>query len=537
MMLSSRHFLGALLLLASLWNPSPGLGQAIPGGKQTFKYLNPIHEKSYLNQSQDRAIKKKSFKSASFEGAQAIPNKEIGLFATIENEKVADTAYVDELLQKPEVSGVACLLTWKQLEPKEDVYNWPILDKVLASCVKHQKLLILRISTCGVDAPESSTPELKDSSDTPSWVFEQGAKSVPYTGRDGKQHLMPVFWDTTYLAKWANFINELGARYDKNVALHSVGITGGGIFGSTQVVPDVLGNKANYEGLEQILKKDFSMSPRQIVGHWKYVADLFPKAFPNTRLNFDIDPPTPNRSGQDCLDEISDYLVFRYGERVYLTRQNVVDGKHGFDQYRVFLKFRPDTLTGLQISPTVDRSDLEKITKWSSDDGVSFAEIPGQFFLSKDNDIASWITAMRRRLGYQLVSQKVELPERVTAGEPLKASFTFLNLGAAAPMKPMRYLDKDRASSYKVQLELRDQSGKPVALSLHTPTIPTNRWIAGKPVSWEEELKMPKLGTGKYSVWVSVVDTDSKRKLNLLDATSSEPRLSCEIAAGNILIE
>lgn len=81
--------------------------------------------------------------------------------------------------------------------------------------------------------------------------------------------------------------------------------------------------------------------------HWKYVADIFPKAFPHTRLNFDIDPPTPNRAGQDSLDEISDYLIYRYGQRIYLTRQGIGDAKHGFDQYRVLLKFHGDTLTGI----------------------------------------------------------------------------------------------------------------------------------------------------------------------------------------------
>ncbi|PWT94769.1 MAG: hypothetical protein C5B53_12420 [Candidatus Melainabacteria bacterium] len=529
-----RKFIAPLFFLVSLWNPAPGNAQAIPSGGKIIKYLNPIHEKSYTNEAQDRQIKKKSFKSASLEGAKAVPNREIGLFATIDNEKLADQDYIKQVLDKPEVNGIACLLSWKQIEPKEDVYNWSVIDALLSACQNHQKLLILRISTCGIDSPDANDQER---SDTPKWVFDAGTKSITYTGHDGKEHLMPVFWDTTYLAKWSNFIHDLGDRYDKNPSIHSIGITGGGVRGSTAVVPNLIGKKENYDSLEEKLKKDFGMSPRQIVGHWKYVADLFPKVFPNARLNFDIDPPTPNRSGQDCLDEISDYLVFRYGERVYLTRQNIVDDKHGFDQYRVLLKFKADTPTGYQIAANAKQDDLKNIAKNALDDSVSFAEIPAQFFLDNTAPMTAWLNDLREHLGYQLVAQKVELPINLAVGEPLKASFTFVNLGSAPPLKPSRYLDKDRAGSYKVQLEIRDESGKPVVLSLHTPTVPTNRWLAGKPVRWEEELKMPKLTAGKYSVWMSLVDADSKRKLNLLDATKDQtPQLSYEVPVGNIQV-
>ncbi len=246
-----------------------------------------------------------------------------------------------------------------------------------------------------------------------------------------------------------NFIQDLGARYDKNATIHSIGITGGGTLGSTQIVPD-FANKADYSALEETLKTKFEMSNRQLVGHWKYVADLFPKAFPNARLNFDIDPPTPNRAGQDSLDEISDYLVYRYGQRIYLTRQNIVDAKHGFDQYRVLLKFRPDTLSGLQVHNKIDPEELDKLAKFALDDGVSFAEIPAQFFFSKDSLITAWLEKLRSHLGFQLISEKVQVPADLKVGQPLKAAFTFENVGSAAPMKPARYLDKDRSSSFKI---------------------------------------------------------------------------------------
>ena len=45
---------------------------------------------------------------------------------------------------------------------------------------------------------------------------------------------------------------------------------------------------------------------------------------PESLKNYSL-PPTP----------YSLNLVYRYGQRIYLTRQNVSNAKHGFDQYRV----------------------------------------------------------------------------------------------------------------------------------------------------------------------------------------------------------
>lgn len=492
---------------------------------ELLKYLNPVHEKTYLNDSQDRIIKKRSFKGTEIAGAKAIANKELGLFAVVDLAQTKDDNLLKEVLAQPSVNGLSVMVPWASAEPTEGQYDWKQIDHLLEMAAQSKKSVILRVTTCGLT-----------DSDTPKWVYDAGAKSVSYTGADGKASVMPVFWDSSYLAKWSNFINALGSRYDKNQALHSVGITGGGVSGGTLVIPNIE-NKEEHAKVEASLKSEFGMNQRQLVQHWKYVADLFPHAFPTCRLNFDIDPPTPNRAGEDSLDEISDYLIYRYGQRVYLTRQNVADAKHGFDQYRVLLKFKPDTVTGYRLAPAITAESLDKLAKFALDDGISFVEVPSQFFTAKDDTVVKTLEQLRSKLGYQLVSQNITLPADVKSGQPLKASFTFLNLGSAPAMRPSRQFDKDVASSYKVQLELRDVNGKPVMMSLHTPEVPTQKWIAGKPVTWQEELKMPKLTPGQYSVYLSLVDADTKRKLQLLDAVTPDHLTAQDtIAAGNLKI-
>lgn len=518
---------------------------------QVLKYFNPIPEKKhYLNEGQDRLIKTKKFKAVAIDGAQPVFNKEIGLFAVIPTEKIGQAQVISDVLAKPNVSGISVTIPWKVLEPKEDEFNWQPLDNLLELLKPSGKTLIVRVSTTGLDtvpegyqAPAAAEGDKKTTldSDTPSWVFAGDVKTMEYTGKDGKQHLMPIFWNTNYLAKWSNFITEMGEKYDKHPNIHSIGITGGGVAGGTAVVPDVTGEKGNYDKLEKALIKDHGMTQRQLVEHWKYVADIFPKAFPTARLNFDVDAPTANRAGQDTLDEISDYLIYRYGQRVYITRQNINDGKHGFDQYRVIIKFHPDTFTGYQLTEKVDALDLEKIAKNAPVDGISYVELPLSTIeaSAKDEALAKSLEELRSKLGYQLVSQKISFDEKLKQGDKLKASFEFLNLGAAPPLRPSREFDKDVAGSYKVQMEFRDESGKPVAQSLHTPQPPTNQWQAGKAITWSEELKMPPLKPGKYGVFVSVVDVDTKRKLQILNAfnTQGKPTAEFAIAAGDLRVE
>ncbi|HEY9684225.1 MAG TPA: beta-galactosidase [Oculatellaceae cyanobacterium] len=508
-------------------------GTATPvqaGSSDWAKYFNPIPQKSYVNKSQDREIKKKAFKTDKAIDNKPIPNKEVGLFAVLSSADIADSNSVESVLKDSQVNGISVLIPWRLLEPSEEQYDWKALDDILGLCKQANKYLILRVSTCGLSKGDAD-------SDTPDWVYKAGVKYIEYKDQDGKLRKMPIFWDTQYLAKWSNFIQALGERYDKNSALHSVGITGGGILGSTLVVPDMLKDKENYSKLEDELTHQHGMSQRQLVTHWKYVADLFPKAFPTARLNFDIDPPTPNRAGQDTLDEISDYLVFRYGQRIFLTRQNVRDAKHGFDEYRVILKFKADTFTGYELASGFDQEDWEKMAKNALDDGVSFVEVPKEYLAEDNKAAAEALSKLQEHLGYQLVLKSADIDRSLKAGEPLKASLSFLNAGSSTPKAASRQLDKDVSASYQVGFEIKDTNGKPIVVSVQTPPIPTNQWIAGKPVTWEEKYRLTALKPGEYTINLCVIDKQSKRRLQILDGTKDGADVpQAEVSLGKLTV-
>lgn len=500
------------------------------GAFEVLKYLNPVPEKNYTNESQDRLIKKQAFKLSDAPNIKPASNREVGFFGTIPADKLSDAEYVNSVLSNPRTNGISATIPWSTLEPGEEKYDWTVVDRLLQQCQAANKTLILRVSTCGIDADATTA---KAASDTPEWVFAAGAKSVKYVDKDGKQHLMPLFWDQSYLAAFSNFISEMGSRYDKNPLLHSVGITGGGFLGGTSLIPTNMGAKGDKtasaetgfttaDQLENHLRKKEGLTQKQVIDHWKYVADLFPQAFPNTTLNFAINPPTPNRAGEDALDEISDYLIYRYGQHIYVTRQNLKNGKHGFDDYRVLLKFRPDTYEGLSLLSEFPAADLEKIAKTALDDGISFIEIPQELVTSTDPVAMTALDKLNSHMGYQIISKKVALQDQLEQGEPLKVDFTFMNVGDAVAKRPVRELDKDVPQSYKVMVELKDSTGKPVAQLLHTPTKGTLDWSAGEAVSWQHSLRMPNLAPGEYEATVSLFDPVTSRRIMLIDGRTAD---------------
>jgi len=141
-------------------------------------------------------------------------------------------------------------------------------------------------------------------------------------------------------------------------------------------------------------------------------------------------------------------LINRYGARVYLTRQHVENGSNDYDQYRQIVKFRDDTLTGARLAAEFPPAALEKLIKSCFEDGISFLEMPLPLLDSKNPVVVDALNQLRAHLGSQVVVQNIDFSSDIKSGAPLKVKFSLSNYGAAAPLIPIRKLDKDVAGSY-----------------------------------------------------------------------------------------
>jgi hypothetical protein len=535
----------AAFLAVSVTMPLLSAAPALANG-HPLNYLNPFGKsQGYLNQSQDRVIKKKHFKTEAVPvQAGPVSNRELGFFVEVPTDKIGDADYATKLLADPRVNGLSLLVPWSMIQTGEDQFNWAPIDSMLNACTKAGKTAILRVSAGGLDVPTADGKDIVG--DVPKFLIDGGLKTIKYTDPQGRPHMMPLFWDKDYLAKWSNFIVEMADKYDKNPTIHSIGITGGGYQGTTSVVPGpenkAVGKTGEPIDLNSAMKSEYKMTQRELVTHWKYTSDLFPKHFKQAHLNFNINPPVRGRAGEDSLDEIADYLIYRYGERVFVTRNGYETGRHKFDDYRLMIKYRNDTLTGIALPSTLNVADIDKIVKNALDDGVSYVELPPSLLASEDATVKAALAHLQQHMGYQIVSQKATVPNKLATGETMKASFSFVNVGAAPAIRGERLFDKDAPASYRVQIELRDADGKPVLQNVHTPPTPTTKWAPGQTITWEEDLKMidgnkHALPPGEYTAFLSIVDPNANRKILFLNATSGDKPTSTDtVELGKVIV-
>ena len=141
--------------------------------------------------------------------APAIPAVPRGVFCLMG----AGFPCANDVLNNPNVDGIALRQTWADLEPTEGHFNWTYLDTEVARAGAAGKSVLLRILT---------------QTDKPPWV----TAAVRATGgnfftfeNDGTSVTIPVFWNPTFLAKKSAMIAALGAHFKDNSAVKIVAIS------------------------------------------------------------------------------------------------------------------------------------------------------------------------------------------------------------------------------------------------------------------------------------------------------------------------
>jgi len=131
----------------------------------------------------------------------------------------------DTLDDFPGLTVIYLRIPWSYIEPKEEKFNWSVLDTPAQRWVAKGKQIALRISCC-----ESWMRYA-----TPQWVEKAGAKG--YNFRVGKGVVADgPFWEPDYddpifLEKLDRFLAALAARYDGNPEVAFIDIGSLGVWG------------------------------------------------------------------------------------------------------------------------------------------------------------------------------------------------------------------------------------------------------------------------------------------------------------------
>jgi len=184
-----------------------------------------------------------------------------------------------------EMSGIAVILYWSQLCPREGYCDFSTIDHILNYWQTEQKKVILGIATVGPPMLFIRNGERTTDTASPNWLlrrtatYEQEATVIapvrPVAPARRISATFPSYWDPNFHAAVQSLVTEL-SRYDGHPALAEVRISTG-IMGEDN--PSFAGLKSAMPGY----------SNRAWINYCRDMTDVFGRAFKRSRLEFDID--------------------------------------------------------------------------------------------------------------------------------------------------------------------------------------------------------------------------------------------------------
>ena len=174
----------------------------------------------------------------------------------------------DFYLSHPLVDAAVFSVPWAAMEPEPGRYDFSEVNAILGLCEKHQKGLVLCVSTYGQNPGKQPTPE---------WLYEKGVKRIRFPGggtAKGKDICVPKVWDKAYYREYGKLIQALGKRYNGDSRIWYI-MPGFGHIGNVNAQPSKHGGPAFLaEGWTPAIWTD----------HCLAVVESYQEAFPDTPL-------------------------------------------------------------------------------------------------------------------------------------------------------------------------------------------------------------------------------------------------------------
>ncbi|MCQ2469432.1 MAG: beta-galactosidase, partial [Ruminococcus sp.] len=153
-------------------------------------------------------------------------------------------------------SGV---MFWKDINPKEDVYNWEEIDKALEACEQSGRTYGIRIipytTSTGSDDNYGAEHDF-----VPQWVYDKGAKQDIATYKYGDPNIkikVPNWSDPVYIDAYKKFTKALAERYDGDPRVEYVEIRSFGNMGEWHT-SDFEGNEMPSVEIQKDMLDDFA---------------------------------------------------------------------------------------------------------------------------------------------------------------------------------------------------------------------------------------------------------------------------------------
>lgn len=325
------------------------------------------------------------------------------------------TAPGDTLDWFPGVSTIYFRLLWSDLEPEEGRFRWDKIDSFAQPWIARGKRIAIRV-ICSNQTTNAC----------PDYVRAAGAKGSWFdypTQRWGKKPVVSRFWepvfdDPVFLAKYEKFLKAFAARYDGDESVAFVDIGSVGLYGEGHTDQTV---DLSPEETDRINRLHFELH-RRILPRTQLIVSHSPSHF--AALRNEPDHPLMAYARELGIGLRND-SVFCYGW-LKKTPCSWVDGRWG----RLYAPTVPVVIETGHCTMTKENGT------WHADHLVSCAEAYQASYFSihgfpdqMRKEFAKEYDALARRVGYRFELREASWPGEVYAGDEVKVSSSWVNVG------------------------------------------------------------------------------------------------------------
>ncbi len=359
---------------------------------------------------------------------------------------------------------------WVDVEPEEGHFNWNFIDSRIAAAKAKGQTVAFRVMTANAHSKGFYT--------SPKWLFDAGCKGYEtsaggdgYTGGKPMPRIEPDYADPVYLTKHANFLRELGKRYDGNPDVEFLDIGSYGIWGEWHTPHPV-----SWDVRRQIL-------------------DMYFSAFHKTPLA--------------TMSDDAEAMAYTLPRGAGYRRDGVGSPWHeqnwiGSPKYKQVPGFADAWKTRPVIFEWYGDYAYMEQKGWSFDKAIDFL-LNNHVTLLNDNigkvpeSAMPKLQELARRAGYRFVLRDVTHQPTVHPGAKLKVEMNWTNTGVNRLLRP-----------YPLELYLLDVKGATVRVS----DLPTT-WLPGNKTVTAELPIPPGTKPGTYTLALAIVDADGKPAIQL----------------------
>jgi len=342
-------------------------------------------------------------------------------------------------------------LLWRDLEPSEGQYAWPLLDRLFECAEQRNQTIDFRVMVSWPGAGDKNCwndPGENDNLDhaIPCWLVRKGARELEHNGVGGiTASYVPDWEDAIIRADHAELVTAIGARYANNVRLSSVDIGSVGFWGEWHTFPndELMPSKARR----------------------KEIIDLYANAFPNTPLVVLAEIFKDQVTGDT---EIADYLYDNYAGRFGWRGDSWGGSGHHYNDYEP-IHARNSELwkTGpvaMEVTGIMDEwparfntggydqvLPIETVVNdamdWHASLAHNKASVFPQSFIDAADPNQRDMRFLARWMGPRLVLDQLKYSSEISAGEQGQISSTWINRGSAPLYRDFRVWYRFRDAS------------------------------------------------------------------------------------------